>query len=120
MLLGPSSSLVAGEFSRPLSEPAFWQACQIRADTNHVKGRWACGISACFDQCNDIVTNQAGALACIQHFLPTLSAPLSSLVVKVIIFTLALTYPLFLSKYSLSAMQFFPLCPKLIWNLPEN
>lgn len=35
-----------------------WQACQIRDDTNHVKVRWAVGISACFDQSNDIVSNQ--------------------------------------------------------------
>ena len=31
----------------------------IRDDTNHVKVSWAMGISVCFDQSNDIVSNQA-------------------------------------------------------------
>lgn len=46
------------ECSRPQLVLPPWQPCQIRDDTNHVKVRWAMGISARFDQSNDIVSNQ--------------------------------------------------------------
>lgn len=49
---------LAAQCCRPQLVLPPWQACQIRDDTNHVKVRWAMGISARFDQSNDIVSNR--------------------------------------------------------------